>query len=172
MSPYCFLNNEECKLFFFHIYYATHLRYDACLNDKKIEIFIQTFCSATIFNVTSVVACFSMSSSYHFSLSLGQIFNVFANIQAMIDLRDNKNNLVKDDQLKMFKFPPAEVDKTTNDVLSGDFPQWKEKVNSQGYNLAVMGASISTGAFVQSQVIMKVKCLTINDHIYAPKVSQ
>ena len=53
-----------------------------------------------------------------------------------------------------------------------DFPQWKEKVSSQGYSLAVMGASISTGAFVQSQVIMKVKCLTMNDPIYAPKVFQ
>ena len=79
----------------------------------------------------------------------------------MIDLRENKSRLVvTDNKLKDFNFPPVKVvDKPTNKVLTKDFPQWKEKLKSQGYSLAVFGASISTGAFIKSQVIMKVNLL-------------
>lgn len=74
----------------------------------------------------------------------------------MIDLRDNKNNLVKNDMLASFLFPPAKDDSTVKLVLISDFPQWNQSVKDQGLSLAKLGATYAVGAFVKSQVILQV----------------
>lgn len=58
--------------------------------------------------------------------------------------------------LETMKFPPKADDTEVNRVLLQDFPEWKEKVQNQGFNLAKFGAKMAITAFTKSQVIMKV----------------
>lgn len=98
------------------------------------------------------------------------VFTTFADAQGIIDLRDNKKGIVKDDMLATMKFPPKADDTEVNKVLLQDFPQWKEKIQNQGFDLAKFGAKMAIKAFTKSQVIMKVNEF-LRKNIY-PKVKK